>query len=174
MAAPASDWLRHFQLLLLNHWMEFNKTWQEAKPQRPLPSFFYCHADRNNKMAAPASDWLRQFRLLLFNRWTESTQLDTEVISQRPLRLWFSGRSEYQDICPGLRFLTVTFSTWMKFNETWQEGRSQDTVLNQICVFGLIRKTIWPSWIFRKQSLQKCIQVHEMSLLGPMHFCSSA
>ena len=27
MAALASDWLRHFQLLLWNHWPEFNKTW---------------------------------------------------------------------------------------------------------------------------------------------------
>ena len=27
MAALASDWLRHFRLLLLNHWMEFNETW---------------------------------------------------------------------------------------------------------------------------------------------------
>ena len=27
MAAMASDWLRHFRLLLWNRWMEFNKTW---------------------------------------------------------------------------------------------------------------------------------------------------
>ena len=26
MAAPASDWMRHYQLLLWNGWMEFNKT----------------------------------------------------------------------------------------------------------------------------------------------------
>ena len=31
MAALASDWLRHFQLLLWNHWTEFNETWQEAR-----------------------------------------------------------------------------------------------------------------------------------------------
>ena len=31
MAAPASDWL-----LLWSRWMEFNKTWQEARSQRPL------------------------------------------------------------------------------------------------------------------------------------------
>ena len=30
MAALASDWLRHFRLLLWNHWTEFNVTWQEA------------------------------------------------------------------------------------------------------------------------------------------------
>ena len=38
MAAPASDWLRHFRLLLWNHWTEFNKIWQEARSQPPLPS----------------------------------------------------------------------------------------------------------------------------------------
>ena len=31
MAALASDGLRHFRLLLWNRWMEFSKTWQEAR-----------------------------------------------------------------------------------------------------------------------------------------------
>ena len=31
MATLASDWLRHFRLLLWNHWTEFNETWQEAR-----------------------------------------------------------------------------------------------------------------------------------------------
>ena len=31
MAAPASDWLRQFLLLLWNRWTEFNETWQEAR-----------------------------------------------------------------------------------------------------------------------------------------------
>ena len=41
MAALASDWLRHFRLLLWNRWMEFNKTWQEARSQSPLPSLCF-------------------------------------------------------------------------------------------------------------------------------------
>ena len=41
MAALASDWLRHFRLLLWNGWTEFNKTWQEARSQRPLPSLCF-------------------------------------------------------------------------------------------------------------------------------------
>ena len=36
MAALASDWLRHFRLLLWNRWTEFNETWQEARSQCPL------------------------------------------------------------------------------------------------------------------------------------------
>ena len=41
MAALASDWLRHFRLLLWNRWTEFNETWQEARSNRPLPSLCF-------------------------------------------------------------------------------------------------------------------------------------
>ena len=47
MAALASDWLRHFWLLHWNRWTEFNKTWQEARSQRPLPSL--CFLGRSEK-----------------------------------------------------------------------------------------------------------------------------
>ena len=40
MAALASDWLSHFRLLW-NRWTVFNETWQEARSQRPLPSFCF-------------------------------------------------------------------------------------------------------------------------------------
>ena len=45
MAAMASDWLRHFRLLLWNCWTDFNKTLQEERSQRPLPSLCF-RADR--------------------------------------------------------------------------------------------------------------------------------
>ena len=38
---PASDWLRHFRLLLWNCWTEFDETWQEARSQRPLQSLCF-------------------------------------------------------------------------------------------------------------------------------------
>ena len=102
MAVLASDWLRHFRLLLWNHWTEFNETWQEARSQRPLPSLCFS-ADRKNKMAAVACDWLRHFRLLLWNHWTEFNKTWQEARSQRPLpSLCFSGLSEKQDGRPGL------------------------------------------------------------------------
>ena len=47
MAALASDWLRHFRLLLWNRWMEFNETWQEARSQHPLPNL--CFSGRSEK-----------------------------------------------------------------------------------------------------------------------------
>ena len=51
MAALASDWLRHFRLLLWNRWTEFNKTWQEARSQRPLPSL--CFSGWSEKTRLP-------------------------------------------------------------------------------------------------------------------------
>ena len=106
MAALASDWLRQFRLLLWNRWMEFNKTWQEARSQHPLPILCLFRADRKNKMAALASDWLRHFWLLLWNRWTELNETWQEAISQGPLpSVYFSGRSVNKNGRPSLRFL---------------------------------------------------------------------
>ena len=49
MAALASDWLRHFWLLLWNCWAEFNETWQEARSQSPLPSLFFFRSIRKTR-----------------------------------------------------------------------------------------------------------------------------
>ena len=38
MAALASEWPRHFRLLLWLRWTEISETWQKARSQRPLPS----------------------------------------------------------------------------------------------------------------------------------------
>ena len=58
MAALASDWLRHFRLLLWNRWTEFNETWQEARSQRPLPSL--CFSGRSEKQDGRPSLWLAE------------------------------------------------------------------------------------------------------------------
>ena len=70
MAVLASDWLRHFRLLLWNRWTEFSETLQEASSQCLLPRLCFSGKSGKNKMAALASDWLRHFRLLLWNCWT--------------------------------------------------------------------------------------------------------
>ena len=56
MAALASDWLRHFRLLLWNRWTEFNETWQEARSERPLPSL--CFSGRSEKQDGRPGLWL--------------------------------------------------------------------------------------------------------------------
>ena len=58
MAALASDWLRHFRLLLWNCWTEFNETWQEARSQCPLPSL--CFSGRSKKQDGHPGLWLAE------------------------------------------------------------------------------------------------------------------
>ena len=58
MAALASDWLRHFQLLVWNRWTEFKETWQEARSQRPLPSL--CFSGRSEKQNGRPGLWLAE------------------------------------------------------------------------------------------------------------------
>ena len=56
MAALASDWLRHFRLLLWNRWTEFNEIWQEARSQCPLLNL--CFTGRSeNKNGCPGWFW---------------------------------------------------------------------------------------------------------------------
>ena len=57
MAILASDWLRHFRLLL-NRWWEFNDTWQEARSQRPLPSLRF--SGRSEKQDDRPGLWLAE------------------------------------------------------------------------------------------------------------------
>ena len=58
MAALASDWLRHFRLLLWNHWTEFNETWQEARSQLPLQSL--CFSGWSEKQDGRPGLWLAE------------------------------------------------------------------------------------------------------------------
>ena len=58
MAALASDWLRHFRLLLWNRRKKFNETWQEARSQRPLPCL--CFSGRSEKQDGYPGLWLAE------------------------------------------------------------------------------------------------------------------
>ena len=149
MTALASDWLRHFQLLLWNRWAEFKETWQEARSARPLPSLCFW-ADRKNKMAALASDWLRHFQLLLWKLWTEFKETWQEARSARPLpSLCFLGRSEKQNCRPCL-WLAETFSTSpLKTPNRIQQnltGSKISTSSTKFVFFQPIGKTKLPPW----------------------------
>ena len=150
MAALASDWLRHFRLLLWNCWTELNETWREARSQRPLPSL--CFSGRSEKQDGHPGLWLAEtFRLLLWNRWMELNETWQEARSQRPLpSLCFSGRSEKQDghLC---LWLADTFSTsplkslnGLQWNLT---GSKISTSSTKFVFFGPIGKKRWPPWL---------------------------
>ena len=61
MAALASDWLRHFWLLLWKGSTEFNETWQEARSQRPLPSL--CFSVGSEKQDGRPGLWLADWQI---------------------------------------------------------------------------------------------------------------
>ena len=103
MAALASDWLRHFQLLLWNRLNGIQRNLTGSKISTSSTKFVFFGADRKNKMAALASDWLRYFRLLLLNCLMEfkERKQDLNVLYQVCV---FSGRSVNKNISLG-RFL---------------------------------------------------------------------
>ena len=65
MAAPVSDFLRHFRILLGHRRTELNETSDRKQDPNVLYQVCVFQADRKNKMAAPVSHWPRHFRLLL-------------------------------------------------------------------------------------------------------------
>ena len=140
MAALASDWLRHFQLLLWNCWTEFNKTWQEARSQRPLPSL--CFSGRSEKTRWPL--WpLIGWDIFDFSSETaewNSTKLDRK----QDLNILYQVcvfRANWKIKMAALasdwlrHFLLLLWNRWTEFNETWQEARSQHP-LPSLCFSG--------------------------------------
>ena len=102
IAALSSDWLRHFWLLLWNHGTEFNKTWQKASSQRPLPSL--CFLVWSKKQYGPPGLWLAETYFDFYSETAErkSVKLDTKqdlnVLYQG---LCFSGRKVNKNCHPG-------------------------------------------------------------------------
>ena len=133
MAAPASDWLRHFWLFCRNRWTEFNETWQEARSKRPLPSL--CFSGRSEKQDGHPGLWLAE---------TFSTSpLKPLNGIQSLLSLCFSGGSEKQDGRPGLwlaeKFFDFSVET-VERNSTKLDRKQDLKALYQVCVFWADRK----------------------------------
>ena len=149
MAALASDWLRHFRLLLWNRWTEFNETWQEARSQCPLPSL--CFLGRSEKQDGRPGLWLAETFLTSPLKPLNGIQrnLTGSKISMSSTKFVFSGRSEKQDGRPGL-WLAETFSTspLKPLNEIQQNliGSKISTSSTKFVFFGPVGQTRWPPW----------------------------
>ena len=130
MAALASDWLRHFRLLLWNRWTEFNETWQKARSQRPLPSL--CFSSRSKKQDGRPGLWLAETfstsplkRLKGIQRNLTGSKITTsctKFVFFGPI-----GKTRWPpwpligwDI-----FRLLLWNRWTELNKTWQEARSQ-------------------------------------------------
>ena len=151
MAALASDWLRHFGLLLWNRWTEFNETWQEARSQHPLPSLWF--SGWSEKQDGRPCLWLAEtfstspLKPLNGIQWN----LTGSKISTPSTKFVFFGLIGKTRCPPGL-WLAETFSTsslkplnGIQQNLLSEEARSQRP-LPSLCFLGRSEKTRWPPW----------------------------
>ena len=142
--ALASDWLRHFRLLLWNCRTEFNETWQEARSQRPLPSL--CFSGRSEKQDGRPGLWLAETfstsPLKPMNRiqqnltWSKISTSSTKFVFFGPIgkTTWPPWHLIGWDI-----FDLLLWNRWTEFSETWQEARSQRP-LPSLCFSGRSEK----------------------------------
>ena len=172
MAALASDWLRHFRLLLLNRFTEFNETWHEERSQRPLPSL--CFTGWSEKHDGRPGFWLAEtfstspLKPLNGIWWN----LTGRKISTSSTKFVFFGPIEKKNKMTGLafdwlrHFRLLLWNIWMACNETWQEERSQRP-LPSLCFLGRSEKQDGrPGQSVKK--VAHCTQVHDMWPFGPL------
>ena len=158
MAALASDWLRHFRLLLWNRWTEFNETWQEARSQCPLPSLFFEGPIRN-------TGWLPQPLIggVIFDFFSKSVnQNSMKLYKKQNLNILyqvcvFRADQKYRMAAPAsywLRhFRLLLWSCWMEFNETWLEASTQ----HPLASLSFLGKSLSACVPFKKEVLRSGI-----------------
>ena len=172
MAALASDWLRHFRLLLWNRWTELNKTWQEARSQRPLPSL--CFSGRSEKQDGRPGLWLAEIfstsPLKPLNGIKKN--LTGSKISTSSTKLVFFGpigKTRWPP-WPLIGWDIFDFSSETAERNWTKLDRKQDlNVLYQVCVLGLIGKIRCRPGQYVKK-VAHCTQVHDMWPFGPLVF----
>ena len=143
MAALASDWLRHFWLLLWNRWTKFNQTWQEARSQRPLQSL--CFSGRSEKQDGRPGLWLAEIfstsPLKPLNRIQRN--LTRSKISTSSTKFVFFGpigKTRWPP-WPLIGWDIFDFSSEIAERNSTKLDRKQDlNVLYQVCVFRAYRK----------------------------------
>ena len=149
MAALASDWLRHFRLLLWNGWTEFNETWQEARSQHPLPSL--CFSSRSEKQDDRPGLWLTETFSTSSLKPLNGIQRNLTgcKISTSSTKFVLFGSIKKQDGRPGL-WLVETFSTSplkpLNGIQRNLRGSKISTSSTKFVFFGPIGKTRWPPW----------------------------
>ena len=149
MAALASDWLRRFRLLLWNHWKEFNKTWQEARSQRPLPSL--CFSGWSEKQDGRPGLWLAETFSTSPLKSLNGIQrnLTGSKISMSSTKFVFFGLIGKTGWPPWplIGWDIFDFSSETAEQNSTKLDRKQDlNVLYQVCVFESISKQKCPPW----------------------------
>ena len=143
MAALASDWLRHFRLLLRNRWTEFKETWQQARSECPLPSL--CISGRSEKQDGRPDLWLAETfstsPLKQLNRIQRNlTGSKISMSSTMFVFLGPIGKISWRP-WPLIGWDIFDFSSeTAKRNSTKLDRKQALKVLYQVCVFRAFRK----------------------------------
>ena len=138
MAALASDWLRHFRLLLWNRWTEFNETWPEARSQRPLPSL--CFSGRLEKQDGGLGLWLAETLstspLKPLNRIQRNLRgSKISMSSTKFVFLGLIGKTRWPP-WPLIGWYIIDFSSETAERNSTKLDRKQDLIFFfQVCVF---------------------------------------
>ena len=149
MAALASDWLRHFRLLLWNGWTEFNATWQEARSQRPLPSL--CFSGRSEKQDGRPGLWLAETfstSPLKPQNGIEWSLTGSKILTSSTKFVFFGpiGKTRWPP-WPLIGWDIFDFSSETAERNSTKLDRKQDlNILYKACVFRADQKTRWPPW----------------------------
>ena len=171
MATLASDWLRHFRLLLWNRWTEFNETWQEARFQRPLPSL--CFSGGSEKQDGHPGLWLAETfstSPLKPLNGIQRNLIGSKISTSSTKFVFFGliGKKKMAALASDwLRhFQLLLWKRWREFKETWQEARSQRP-LPSLCFSGRsVNKNVRLGRLLKK--VAHCTQVHDMWPFGPL------
>ena len=120
----------HLRLLLWNRWTEFNKTWQEARSQHPLPSL--CFSGLLEKQDGRPGLWLAEtFSTSPLKPLSGIQQnLTGSKISTSSTKFVFFGPIEKKKMAALAsdwltHFRLLLWNRWTEFNETCQKARSQ-------------------------------------------------
>ena len=138
--------------VLRNHWMEFNETWEEVRPQRPLPSLYFFRADRFVFFGPIGKTRWPPWPLIgwdIFDFSSETAEQNlTKLDRKQDLNVLYQvcvfqadGKNKMAALASDLlrHFWLLLWNCWTEFNKTWQEARYQCS-LPSLCFSGRSEK----------------------------------
>ena len=153
---PASDWLRHFRLLLWNHWTEIQRNLTESKITTSFTSL--CFSDRSEKQDRRPGLWLAETfstcplkPLNGIHRNLTGSKITTSFTKF----VFFGPVGKTRSPPRSLIGADISdFSSETVERNSRKHDRKQDhNVLYHVCVFfGPIGKTRWLPWPIRQKS----------------------